>query len=57
MQFGYQSDRVRSWASSTEKKRSGFLSFVDILETLVLSMVLFVGINIISACIRVMVIA
>lgn len=36
------------------KKRSGFLSFlVDILETLVLSVVLFVSINIISARIRV----
>ena len=37
-----------------KRKRSGFLSFfVDILETLVLSIVLFVGINIISARIRV----
>jgi len=41
-------------ASQPKSKRSGFLSFlVDILETLVLSVVLFVSINIISARIRV----
>ena len=40
--------------AQSKGKRSGFLSFlVDILETLVLSVVLFVGINIISARIRV----
>ena len=40
--------------SQSKGKRSGFLSFlVDILETLVLSVVLFVSINIISARIRV----
>ena len=40
--------------AQSKEKRSGFLSFlVDILETLVLSVVLFVGINIISARIRV----
>ena len=40
--------------SQPKSKRSGFLSFlVDILETLVLSVVLFVSINIISARIRV----
>ena len=41
-------------ASQPKSKRSGFLSFlVDILETLVLSVILFVSINIISARIRV----
>ena len=40
--------------AQTKGKRSGFLSFlVDILETLVLSVLLFVSINIISARIRV----
>jgi len=40
--------------AQSKGKRSGFLSFlVDILETLVLSVVLFVSINIISARIRV----
>jgi signal peptidase I len=40
--------------SQPKAKRSGFLSFlVDVLETLVLSVVLFVSINIISARIRV----
>ena len=40
--------------SQLKSKRSGFLSFLlDILETLVLSVVLFVSINIISARIRV----
>jgi len=40
--------------SQPKNKRSGFLSFlVDVLETLILSVVLFVSINIISARIRV----
>jgi signal peptidase I len=40
--------------AQSKRKRSGFLSFVvDIFETLVLSVVLFVGVNIISARIRV----
>jgi signal peptidase I len=45
---------VNSELSQPKEKRSGFLRFlVDILETLVLSVVLFVSINMISARIRV----
>lgn len=41
-------------ASQQKRKRSGFFRFlVDILETLILSVVLFVGINLVSARIRV----
>jgi len=49
----YQSG-INSESSQPKEKRSGFLRFlVDILETLVLSVVLFVSINLISARIRV----
>lgn len=49
----YQSG-VNSETSQPKENRSGFLRFlVDILETLVLSVVLFVSINLISARIRV----
>jgi signal peptidase I len=49
----YQSG-INSESSQPKEKRSGFLRFlVDILETLVLSVVLFVSINMISARIRV----
>jgi signal peptidase I len=48
-----QSD-VNPELAQSKGKRSGFLSFlVDILETLILSLVLFVSINVISARIRV----
>lgn len=49
----YQAE-VNAEPSQPKRKRSGFFRFlVDILETLVLSVVLFVGINTISARIRV----
>jgi signal peptidase I len=49
----YQSD-ISTETAQTKGRRSGFLRFVvDVLETLVLSIVLFVGINMISARIRV----
>jgi signal peptidase I len=49
----YQSD-INTDNAQPKKSRSGFLRFVlDVLETLVLSVVLFVGINMISARIRV----
>ncbi len=49
----YQSE-VNSESSQPKENRSGFLRFlVDVLETLVLSVVLFVTINLISARIRV----
>jgi len=49
----YQSEFIPE-QDQPKRKRSGFLSFlVDILETLILSLVLFVSINIISARIRV----
>ncbi|MFZ2095893.1 MAG: signal peptidase I [Anaerolineales bacterium] len=49
----YQSD-INTDNAQPKKRRSGFLRFVmDVLETLVLSVVLFVGINMISARIRV----
>lgn len=49
----YQSE-VDSESSQPKARRSGFLRFVvDVLETLLLSIVLFVGINAISARIRV----
>jgi signal peptidase I len=49
----YQSE-VNSESSQPKENRSGFLRFlVDVLETLVLSVVLFVSINLISARIRV----
>lgn len=49
----YQSDTIPE-PVATEKHRSGFLRFViDVLETLILSLLLFVGINALSARIRV----